>query len=355
MPSGMLSRILVIGATGAQGTPVVRELAKDGRYEVVIFTRNASSERARALLELPRVTAVEGNATHEKDIYDAFRRVDGVYANLDGFVIGEIQETYWGLRMFEIAVELGIQHYVWGSLDYLLKKAGFDSKYRCGHYDAKGRVAEFVLHQKPRSMAVSVLTSGPYMEMLSEGMFAPHTLADGTLLFAHPMGSGKVPMIHLYDLGRYARWIFDHREESSGMDLEVATQDVQWPYLVECVERVTGKKAVFEDVSQAEYFAKYSGRSAMTPASWAQGEQGPALGGQTFWENFAGWWWAFHDGVITRDYALLDRILPDRVRDLEEWMRKTKYDGRPRSVLKDISDHRAARAARPEQAEAPRH
>jgi hypothetical protein len=334
----MVSKVLVVGATGAQGTPVVRELAKDGRYMVVIFTRNAASERAKRLLALPGVTAFEGDSTREKDIYDAFSQVDGVYANLDGFSIGEIQETYWGIRMFEIAVEVGIEHYVWGSLDYLLKKGGYDRKYRCGHYDAKGRVGEFILQQKPKSMAVSILTSGPYMEMIYEGMFVPHTLADGTLLFAHPMGSGTVPMIHLDDLGRYARWIFDHREESDGLDLEVATQQVGWPYLVDCVQRVTGLKAVFEDVDQAEYFEKYSGVPATLPASWAQTERGPALGGQTFWENFAGWWGAWHDDLITRDYALLDRILPDRVRDLEEWMHKTKYDGRHRPVLKDRSD-----------------
>jgi uncharacterized protein YbjT (DUF2867 family) len=342
----MVSKILVIGATGAQGTPVVRELARDGRYQPVIFTRNAASERAKALLSLPGVTAFEGDTTREKDLYDAFRRVDGVYANLDGFAIGEIQETYWGIRMFEIAVEVGIQHYVWGNLDYLLKKGGYDPKYRCGHYDAKGRVSEFILQQKPESMAVSSLTSGPYMEMIYEGMFAPRTLADGTLLFAHPMGTGRVPMIHLDDLGRYARWIFDHREKSDGIDLEIATQHVGWPYLVDCVQRVTGRKAVFQDVDQAEYFEKHSGVPATQPASWAQAERGPALGGQTFWENFAGWWSAWHDDIVTRDYALLDRILPDRVRDLEEWMRKTQYDARPRSVLKDLSDHRDARVPR---------
>jgi uncharacterized protein YbjT (DUF2867 family) len=85
----MVEKVLVIGATGAQGTPVVRELAKDGRYEVVIFTRNAASERSKALVARPLVTAFEGDTTREKDIYDAFRRVDRVYGNLDGFVIGD--------------------------------------------------------------------------------------------------------------------------------------------------------------------------------------------------------------------------------------------------------------------------
>jgi uncharacterized protein YbjT (DUF2867 family) len=331
------SKVLVIGATGAQGSPVVRELTKDGRYEVVIFTRNARSARAQALLKLPGVTAFEGNTTVEQNIYDACRQVDGIYANLDGFAIGEVQETYWGIRIFEIALESRVKHFVWGSLDYLVKKGGFNRKYRCGHYDAKGRVAEFILQQRPRPMAVSVLTSGPYMEMLYEGMFVPHTLADGSLLFAHPMGNGKVPMIHLDDLGRYARFLFDHPEESDGMDLEIATQHVAWSYLVDCVQRVTGRKAVFEDVPLSEYLRKYSGLSEGTPSAWAQTKDAPALSVQTFWENFSGWWSAWRDNLVSRDYALLDRILPDRVRDLEEWMRKTNYDGGARPVLKDLS------------------
>ena len=46
-----------------------------------------------------------------------------------------------GIRTFEIAVQSGIEHYVWGSLDYSLKKGRFDEKFRCGHYDGKGKVA----------------------------------------------------------------------------------------------------------------------------------------------------------------------------------------------------------------------
>ncbi|MBN9162289.1 MAG: hypothetical protein BGO98_27750 [Myxococcales bacterium 68-20] len=338
----MTTKILVIGATGAQGIPIVRALAEDGRNEVSIFTRDASSARAKMLLELPGVTALQGNTMNEKDIYDAFRRVDGVYCNLDGFAIGEVNETFWGIRLFEIANEAGIDHYVWGSLDYLQKKGNFNNKYRCGHYDAKGRVAEFILGQRPKSMTVSVLTSGPYMEMLYDGMFAPRTLPDGTLLFAHPIGEGKVPMIHLDDIGKYARWIFDHPDRSNGMDLEIATEHVGWRSLVENVQKVTGKKAVFKDLDQAEYFAN-SGMSATAPAAWAQTPGAPISGGQTFWENFSGWWSAWHDNLVTRDYALLDRILPDRVRTLEEWMRKTKYDGSFRPILKDRADMRDAR------------
>ena len=341
----MVKKILVIGATGAQGAAVVRSLAEDKRYEVVIFTRNASSEHAQALLSLPGVTAFQGNAMSEKDIYNAFRLVDGVYCNLDGFAIGEINETYWGTRIFEIAVETGIQHYVWGSLDYLVKKGGYNSKYRCGHYDAKGRVAEFILNKNKASTKVSVLTSGPYMEMLFDGVFVPRIQPDGTLVYAHPIGEGKVPMVHLDDIGKYARWIFEHPEKSNGMDLEVATAHVGWQELVDCVQRVAGKKAVCLNIDQKQFFAN-SPMSENTPAAWAQAADSKVIGGQTYWENFSGWWAAWHDNIVSRDYDLLDKILPDRVRSLEEWMRKTKYDGSFRPVLKDLADKRKLASSR---------
>jgi hypothetical protein len=45
------------------------------------------------------------------------------------------------VRIFEIAVQSRVRHYVWGSLDYSLKKGNYDEKFRCGHYDGKGKVA----------------------------------------------------------------------------------------------------------------------------------------------------------------------------------------------------------------------
>jgi hypothetical protein len=52
----------------------------------------------------------------------------------------------------------------------MLQKGGYDQKYRCEHYDAKGRVAEW-LAQQPSvvsdvDLSWSVVTSGPYMDML---------------------------------------------------------------------------------------------------------------------------------------------------------------------------------------------
>lgn len=42
--------------------------------------------------------------------------------NTDGFSVGEKDETYLGLRIFELAKQTGtVKHYVWSSLDYMYK------------------------------------------------------------------------------------------------------------------------------------------------------------------------------------------------------------------------------------------
>ena len=55
----------------------------------------------------------------------------------------------------------------------------------------------------------------------------------------------------------------------------------------------------------------------------------------TFRDSFSGWWRIYRRGdLIKRDYALLDRILPDRIKSVKEWMEKTGYTGELKEVLR---------------------
>src|ERR1051326_8855551 len=110
--------IFVIGGTGAQGLPIVRDLVRDGAYRVRILTRDPSSRRARDLVALGNVTPVQGSFDNEQDLHDGLRGCTGAFVNIDGFNVGEKGELYWGIRSYEIAIEEGIQFFVWGNLDY---------------------------------------------------------------------------------------------------------------------------------------------------------------------------------------------------------------------------------------------
>jgi len=46
----------------------------------------------------------------------------------------------------------------------------------------------------------------------------------------------------------------------------------------------------------------------------------------SFIKNFGGFWSLWRDGIIKRDYKLLDSIHPNRL-SLKSWMEKNKYNG----------------------------
>ena len=202
-----LKLILVIGGTGAQGIPVVKgklrmrcssgtcgsanistALSESNRYAVRVLTRNANSSRAQALAALPHVTLIEGHQDQLKDLHAAFEGVYGAWVNLDGFTIGEKSETFYGMRAYEIARHHGVKHYIWANVDYGIKKAGWDEKYHCGHMDAKGRTGDLILSHGQGGMKTSLLTTGPYMDMLFDGMFVPKEQPDGSFAWINPAG-----------------------------------------------------------------------------------------------------------------------------------------------------------------------
>ena len=76
-------------------------------------------------------------------------------------------------------------------------------------------------------------------------MFGPfRKREDGTYVFASPIGDGHVPMIALSDLGYFSRYAFDHRTETSGKDLEIASDLVNWNYLVSIFQKDSQKSTL---------------------------------------------------------------------------------------------------------------
>ncbi|KAH8100955.1 NAD(P)-binding protein [Cristinia sonorae] len=354
----MSKLILVIGATGAQGNAVINKLLEpcaDGSpspYRVRALTRDPNSRRAQ-VLTAKGVECVKGAFEDFAAVKDALQGVYGAWVNVDGFTVGEQKEIYAGMIIFELAKRAGtVRHYVWSSLDYGFKKGKYDPIYRCDHYDAKGRVAEWMAMQasEAESMTWSVVTTGPYMDMLYNVglslisavlmMFGPlNRRADGTHVFASPIGNGHVPMIALTDLGFFARYTFDHRQETSGRELEVASDMVGWKYLIETFTKVSGKKAVFVNQSLDEWFENFEGVDMpVANERHAVTGEGGNEGWTTWRKNFSGWWALWRDDVIKRDLEWIRSVNPGG-HTLESWMREKNYGGEwRRDVLKNAED-----------------
>ena len=188
-------------------------------------------------------------------------------------------------------------------------------------------------------MGAGLLTTGPYIDMtLAPG--TPMTVrlageANGVATWRMPLGKdGAVPFVSLEDTGAYARWMFDHPDEASGLNLKTAIGHVNFVEVASAFEKVTGHPARYVDVSMEEYWATgpMSDR-AQDPSAYNSDPMDPAS--MTVKQNLSGWWETYrrsgeNKGVLTRDYALLDRILPGRIRNAEAWFRGEVERGKER-------------------------
>jgi hypothetical protein len=331
MASQYLSKIFVIGGTGAQGIPVIRGLVKDKKYSCLVLTRDTTSKRAQDLLSLGNVELLEGTFGDEETLRKGFGGCDGAFVNIDGFNTGEKTEMYWAIRSYEIALEQGIKFFVYGNLDYTLKKSGYNSKFRTGHYDGKGRIGEWILFQNQRNkerMGAALFTTGPYIEMAISSMTVmTPTAEDGVVTWRVPLGKGSVVHVSLDDCEYYVRWLFDHTEKASGMDLEVAIAHIPYAELATAFEKVTGHPAKYIDTSLEDYWMiMFRGHAGDVPAGYNADPKDKST--MSFKDNFTGFWNTWKHDMIKRDYALLNEIHPNRIKSAEEFFRKEDLKGR---------------------------
>jgi nucleoside-diphosphate-sugar epimerase len=136
----MVQTVLVIGGTGRQGSAIVQKLANTKSYSIKVITRDPNAKHAQALAELHGVSLIQGDSHDDATLREAFKGVDVAYVNTNGFILGQKNELYWGIRTFELAAEAGVKHYIWAGLPYVYKRSGYNPKYQVGHLDGKGRV-----------------------------------------------------------------------------------------------------------------------------------------------------------------------------------------------------------------------
>ncbi|KAJ7284200.1 NAD(P)-binding protein [Mycena rebaudengoi] len=266
--------ILVIGATGAQGMAVIDGLLAD------MEDGQPSPYRVRALT---------------RDLTDTF-------------TVGEMREI----------------------LPYIPKtRAGYDPAYQVEHLNVKGRVGEFIQNQpsvvSDTELSWTSVNTGVYMEMLEAPFLGPWNVReDGTRVFASILGDGHVSMMTLKDIGFWGRWIFDHRLATSGQDLKVASDMINWDNLVSTFTRVTGKPAVHLRLTEDEFWG-YFINAESTPMAY---DAKIGDGTPTVKENYTMWYKVYRDDIIERDMEWVREIHPG-TQDTEAWIRETGWMGIP--------------------------
>ena len=254
--------IAVVGATGAQGGGLVRAILedKDGGFAVRALTRDAKSEKARALLAL-------GAEVVEADVDDAAsleRAFAGAYA---AFCVtffwahfSPEKEIAEAKAMAQAARKAGLQHVIWSTLEDTRRwvpladsrMPTLQGKYKVPHFDGKGEADR--LFTEAGVPTTFLLTSFYWDNLIHFGM-GPKKGPDGTLLFTLPMADRKLPGIAACDIGRAAYGIFKGGREYVGKTVGIAGAHLTGAQMAASLGRALGRDVRYNEVTPEQYRA----------------------------------------------------------------------------------------------------
>jgi uncharacterized protein YbjT (DUF2867 family) len=207
--------IAVIGATGAQGSGLVRAILADksGQFAVRAITRNPQSEKAKALAAAG-AEVVAADVDDEASLKRAFAGAYGAFCVTffwDHF--SAEKEVAEAANMARAAKAAGVKHVIWSTLDDTRRFMKLDDprmptlhgKYKVPHFDGKGEADQaFRDAGAPTTFLLTVF----YWENFIYAGAGPKPGPDGTLALTMPMGDKKLPGIAVEDIGKCAFGIF---------------------------------------------------------------------------------------------------------------------------------------------------
>jgi uncharacterized protein YbjT (DUF2867 family) len=241
-------RILVTGATGAQGGSVARHLLARGRFAVRALTRDPRSEAAQEL-RAAGAEVVRGDLGDRDSLVAAMLDCHGVFG-LTNFWEHFEREREHGENLIEGVAASGVRHFVMSTLpDYYRLSGG---ELSVPHCDLKAR-----LEEKARGMglpATFVHVAFYYENFFS--FFPPQAQDGGGYGFGFPQGDTPLAAISVEDVGGVAAAVFEQRDRFLGKTVGVVGDDLPPAAYAASMTRLTGRQVTYSHVPR-EVFASF--------------------------------------------------------------------------------------------------
>jgi uncharacterized protein YbjT (DUF2867 family) len=249
--------ITVVGALSKQGRSVTQMLLQSERYRVRALTRRVDTLEAQILAgqgaELMSVMLEVGN---NGALVDAFRGSHGVFLVTPIIVPPAAHERDLGKLQADAAVDAGVQHIVFSSLENVERITG--GKKWVPHFTDKAKVEEYI-------RTLPVTSSFIYMAFFYTNLveyFPPQMDGDTVLFPIYLPEDFRTPWADPRTApGPAVLEIFSNPDRYAGKSLPVIGDIISPIEMVETFQRVTGKKAAYRSAFTREgllhYFPAY--------------------------------------------------------------------------------------------------
>jgi uncharacterized protein YbjT (DUF2867 family) len=242
--------ITIVGVLGKQGFSAANTLLQSGGYRVRGITRRVDSPEALRLagqgVELVKLPLDLG---YKKEYVEAFRGSDGIFLMTPSIAPPLTHEFELGKELADAAVEAGVQHIVFSSLENVDKIT--EGKKFAPHFTDKGKIEEYI-------RMLPVTSSFIYMAFFYTNLLEFYTpkMKGDTLVF--PMYLPKdfrAPFVDpLTATGPAVLEVLSNPAKYAGKSLPVIGDIISPQEMIDAFVRVTGKKAVYSSAFTRENF-----------------------------------------------------------------------------------------------------
>lgn len=240
-------KVLVTGATGAQGGSVARHLLGSGRWAVRALTRDADGEGARRLAEAG-AEVVAGDLGDPASLAAAVDGCEGVFG-VTSFWEHLDREIEHGRNLVDAAERTGVSHLV---LSTLPSVRAVDPSLDVPHFETKAAVEAYA--RESGVPATFVHVAFYYENFLS--YFPPRRQEDGSHVFGFPQGDTRLAAVAVEDLGGVVLGVLESPDRFLGATVGAVGDDQPAASYARIMGEVLGRPVLYQHVPR-EVFAGF--------------------------------------------------------------------------------------------------
>jgi uncharacterized protein YbjT (DUF2867 family) len=271
-------KILVTGATGAQGGAVLRMLLKHS-HQVLAMTRNLKSEQAKELTLLD-ATVVQGDMGDVESIETALQGVDGVFSMQAASAQDPTMERAHGFNLIQAAKKLNIKHFVHTSVSgtgaHKTMLGWEEGRWDKDYWDNKWDIEEAV--RAANFPVYTILKPAFFMEnfILPKVQYMFPDLLEGKLITAI-LPTTKLAVVATEDIAKFAVAAFENPNLFNGENIELAGDSLTLPEIANHMTEVTGNKVKTYTVSPQQAIERGQFPGWVKSQEWTNEVGYPAL------------------------------------------------------------------------------
>ena len=245
--------ITIVGVLGKQGLSAAHSLLGSGRYRVRGITRRTDSPEALNLIKQGvELVSIPLDLGYKKDFVAAFQGSEGVFMMTPNIMPPQNHEMALGQQLADAAVEAGVQHIVFSSLENV-EQITSGEKF-APHFTDKAKIEQYI-------RTLPITSSFIYMAFFYTNLMEFYTpvMQGDTLVFPIYLPKDfRAPFVDpLTATGPAVLEIFSNPSQYAGQSLPIIGDIISPQEMVDTFVRITGKKAVYSSAFTREDFLSH--------------------------------------------------------------------------------------------------